>query len=168
MDLVPCEPEQPAIASSAGADLVPAEPRRGSRRRGLFTIAIIRGGRSAQVSNCASANMRTISRPSRKRSTTFRQRPCRLRPWASPSTSSDSSSLGYFFANLGDLRIERKLFDYTGKFVTGNRGSSRLALRGLIGWIPAQLVFCNGRSVHADQRVTRDQHRSWRHLCWHY
>ena len=33
----------------------------------------------------------------------------------------------YFFANFGDLRIGRKLFDYTGKFVTGNRGSSRLA-----------------------------------------
>ena len=68
----------------------------------------------------------------------------------------------YFFANVGDLRIERKLFDYTGKFVTGNRGSSRLALRGLIGRIPGQLVFCDCRSVHADQRVTRYQHRSWR------
>ena len=26
----------------------------------------------------------------------------------------------YFVANFGDLRFGRKLFDYTGKFVTGN------------------------------------------------
>ena len=41
-------------------------------------------------------------------------------------------------ANFGDLRFGRKLFDYTGKFVTGNRGSSRLAVRGLVGWIPGR------------------------------
>ena len=32
----------------------------------------------------------------------------------------ERSEAVYFLANLGDLRIERKLFDYTGKFVTGN------------------------------------------------
>ena len=68
----------------------------------------------------------------------------------------------YFFANFGDLRIGCELFDDTGKFVAGNSGSSRLAVRGLVGWIPGQLVFCNCRSVHADQRITRHQPRSRR------
>src|SRR5262249_39936939 len=37
-----------------------------------------------------------------------------------PAITIERSEAVSFFANFGDLRIGRKLFDYTGKFVTGN------------------------------------------------